>query len=501
METDHHPVSRVVIRPCRPRRVIVRMREGFVRVEPPCHELDRLAVVGHEAEDDPSHGYRITRRPIPLGRQPDRAYQLFPRGLWPVIVFVLEQAGYDLYDTGLGVRPTELPTPDVSRVPTSVVVKPDDIAWLAGQYGGLIEYRAGGIHPLDFVTALVLAYPDASIAIAREKIERNYDVASHLRGHGVQVAVASTRQRPGPETRVVVTTYYGLARAEVEHRQIVIVLDAVEALGHRARFALQFAWRGRLFAMVDAQTRLSAGERQQLQAVFGLGRLRLMRPHEHDRQVDVIWHRIEGGLGNVRSLDPVAVKRQGIWCNQLRNQRVAQAALDLAHPRTNPVNFDTPHEPQTQRVLVLVENIEHALQLASKLPGWPVQTGADVNVTGLNASDRRELDARRAIWPVGRMIVTHAGFVAIDLAEWDVVVRADGGIDSGLLTAEGAISRRGARPPLLLIDFFDRFHPSLKRNSARRRQAYSKQGWFDRGVDRLQAQVELFLDSFRGGPS
>jgi hypothetical protein len=152
-------------------------------------------------------------------------------------------------------------------------------------------------------------------------------------------------------------------------------------------------------------------------------------------------------------------------------------------------------------VLVLVENVEHAEVLANRLPGW-------------------SLCAKDAASPgptlTGRVIATWEGAKDLDVSEWDVVIRADGGMGlTPLLDAEAIVfgknniaTNRAPDPidnymgqtehRLLLIDFDDKHHPLLRKWSRNRWSAYAEKGWFGLGVDPVEARVERFLSSRPG---
>jgi hypothetical protein len=149
-----------------------------------------------------------------------------------------------------------------------------------------------------------------------------------------------------------------------------------------------------------------------------------------------------------------------------------------------------------QGVIVLVENLEHALALGRRLPDWPILTGVEVCLHGLPAEKASQI---RPASPLGEAhplyaIVTASGLGTLDMSAVGVVVRADGGVGlPALLGKSFVVTESDPPPPVLLIDFCDRHHPMLRRWSRWREKAYAERGWFAPGVVPVQARVEQFL--------
>jgi len=113
--------------------------------------------------------------------------------------------------------------------------------------------------------------------------------------------------------------------------------------------------------------------------------------------------------------------------------------------------------PADPRLLVLVENVEHALALARQLPGWTLLTGQDVCSSGLGKKDRQLLQAGKKTWPTLRaVLVTATALQHADLGGFDVVLRADGGTRPAPLPACPSLPSGRPVRPLLLVDLDDR---------------------------------------------
>jgi hypothetical protein len=147
-------------------------------------------------------------------------------------------------------------------------------------------------------------------------------------------------------------------------------------------------------------------------------------------------------------------------------------------------------------VLVLVENVEHALALAPHLPGWPLLTGPHVCKEGLDAHHLEALGRGKESWTVqpACAVVTTTAVQAVNLNDVDVLVRADGGVGLPPIPTAGLVvpNEQGDRP-LLLVDLDDRHHPQLRKWSRTRKEAYLERGWLTPGVDPTRARVQRFL--------
>ena len=205
----------------------------------------------------------------------------------------------------------------------------------------------------------------------------------------------------------------GADGVDLHRRDIVIVLDAPEALGRYARLALTGAPQARLYGLLDRSRRLAPYDGDRVLALFGLDEVVIPRHGCVERPVEVVTVRVTGGPAVAPGDDVVALKRRAVWLNPVRNRRLARLAGALAQGDLGRVAAESPAlaarlgDGAESRVVVLVENVEHALALAERLPGWPIVTGPDVVTVGLSAQPGRgpgavPLGRRGATGPHGR---------------------------------------------------------------------------------------------------
>ena len=457
---------------------------------------------------DPRRGGRLIRVAKPLFRRIDDPHYgpglVVPAGLEAVVRRLFGREGYAVRETGE--RPAALPAPDLDGAARIGPVDRVVLDLVHQRDRGVIAFDGERVDPSHLVAQIVLAYPELTFAIVASRRREVSRLAARLRRHVPDVSWATGSSPLGKIGRVLVSTplELGATPIEIGNRQFVIHMDVVEAVGVNAQFALRHASRARLFALRDRSRDLAPYERFQVAALFGFDEVVIPGHGEHLRPVEVDFRRIVGGPVLDEALNVVALKRAAIWRHGLRNRWIARLARDLAAGDGRALRaLKAPTAERLQgagemSVVVLVENLEHALDLVARLPGWPIVAAADIAAAGLRAEQAELLARSRWEGPgaPARAIATALGLESIGVAPWDVVVRADGGTGAPPIL-ELLITGNQNRGPLLLLDFDDRHHPELLRRSRGRRDDYRLRGW---SVDGRQAPtpVERFLAARTG---
>jgi hypothetical protein len=425
--------------------------------------------------------------------------------LEPVVRLVLGQAGYEVRTVGQG-RPS-LPPPRLDLLPTSDARDGSFLSLVEHHERGLIRYHQMGVDPARLVAEVAAGWPDKTLAAVVRREEEGNWLRGRLRSYGVDATLVTGRHHACGPSRVVVTTPVGLAYTptEVEWLDIVIAMDAQDATGKSYMECLSHAWRARLYGLLTVDARPAPLERDQMQALFGFQKVFVPQHGHRLRPLRVVNNSVKGGPELPATSDLVVLKRRGLWHHALRNRRVARLARAFAGGDT-----DTLTEMlgpggvghlTSPGVIILVENVEHALVLGELLPDWPVFTGADVCEHGLTGEQIRRLRHQRDPFDFGPLhaIVTPAVLPDLDFRRVDVVVRADGGVDLPPLNLEALVeSDQEPVRPLLIVDFIDRHHPVFRQRSRARQESYNDAGWFRPGIDPAAARVERFLASRPG---
>ncbi len=512
----------------RPASAVDLWRDGqVIEVRPPCEDLRRaLRAVRYATHPDPAHGYRVRAEARPLFSE--FPYDAPCLSLWAGLEaparLILRQAGWRVR------LPKNTPAClSAGQMHANPINRPLDgglLRLVRHHDRGLVRYEATAVDPAWLIGQVALAFPALTVAVAVARVAEARELAKRLAPLVPGVEAVTGRRLPARVGRVVVATYTGLGHTPIalEHRQIVIALNAAEAVGENPRSCLEHAWRARLYGLLPRDVRLSPHDRAWVRALFGFQEVDVPRHGLEERAVVRARVQIGGGDPLPRNADLLTVKRFGLWHHQPRNRTIARLARLLADGDADGLASRFPDVARALngggagRVMVLVECMEHGIALAARLPGWDLVDAE---------ADTPELAARQ------RAIVTFRGLSLGAATNAEVLIRADGGtglppnLERALLqrapaelaeteelptasagrdlpqcgtsgavgSAEGGVPHCGTirRDPLVLVDFDDRHHPVLRRRARHRCAAYAERGWYQAGIDPVRARVEAFV--------
>jgi hypothetical protein len=501
-----------------PERQVVsveRRGQGIV-VQPPCAEVFAvLQTTKHAYAPRPGRGGRTFKVVQDLFKVEDASWEgpqtVLAAGLESVALHLLERAGFKVsHSVETMLPPRAIPVPDFAAARQLGPVDRAMLDFVHDHDRGLVRYQAGSVRPARLIAQVALAFRDRTIAVAAKRRADVRRLGRLLRKHLPGMVDIVDGPAPKRLRRVVVTTFLGLGEpaVEIEKLDILVVPDAAEALEANARMAIPHAEAARLYGFLEIGRHLAPYDADWLAAVFGLEEVVIPRHGCIGRPVEVVAVKGVGGQGRAADLDTVALKREGLWRHGLRNRRIAALARALADGDRQRLDAEYPAVaarlagrggPLT--VALLVENVEHALAIAGRLPGWPIVAGSHVATVGLPGRPARLLARRRwdGAGTPARAIVTMAGLEGSGLERLDVLVRADGGrhVPPAL---DGIVIRASApnRRPLLVVDVDDRHPPRLRQWARQRRAAYLERGWVVDGVGPA-TRVERFLADRPGG--
>lgn len=201
--------------------------------------------------------------------------------------------------------------------------------------------------------------------------------------------------------------------------------------------------------------------------------------------IKVTWLPIRMAFNPVeRYSNRVAKKRYGIWTNLDRNRIIAAAVREY---------------PEDHQILILVETIEHAVNLGHLLPEFTLVYSsmmpsdcANYKKRGLLPKDYKSLTdydkhRLRGEFEAGtlkRVIATDVWATGVDFEQLNVLVRADDR-DSDIVDVQGPgrVSRIYTSPEGVkkefgeVIDCMDTFDSTFYRKSMGRRNSYKLLGW------------------------
>lgn len=199
--------------------------------------------------------------------------------------------------------------------------------------------------------------------------------------------------------------------------------------------------------------------------------------------IQVKWSRVRMDVNPVEGEEnAVERKREGIWCNPVRNEKIAHDARR--------------YDADTQ-VLITTETIDHAIRLKKLLPEFTLvysAMGLDwkrrakyVNKGLLDSRERVMTPARRQFLTrqfekgkLKKVIVTTVWNAGVSMNFLEVLIRADGGASRiNDVQIPGRVSRinKQGKKVGILHDYIDSFDIKFLNRSVSRYQSYKRQKW------------------------
>jgi len=175
--------------------------------------------------------------------------------------------------------------------------------------------------------------------------------------------------------------------------------------------------------------------------------------------------------------------RLGYWANFARNNNIARVVYEEIPKRV------ADKDPQ---ILILVDKVEHALELKKLLPDFDVvygeidkETAQAFKKTGLLTEDpitRKQVEAIREQFTAGtrkRVIATGIWSTGVDFPHLSVIIRADGGASQIKdIQMPGRVCRLAENKSKgILVDFGDFFDFWAARRAKSRFDSYKEKQW------------------------
>ena len=468
--------------------------------------LDRLQGAEHTLVND-QHGCHLEAKIQPLlgmetvynGTKPGTSGMSvrFTRSMEPVVQHLLREKGYSIQSAA---AVAGLPAADLDAVQGRGVVDDSILALVRRCHRGIV--RCGPQVDLAWVLVQIAwAYPALSIVIASARVDEVSQIAAQVRQwlpDDVKL-VRSGSIIPGPK-RIVIGTYQGLLGGcmDINRRGLLIALDAVEILGKLGLELLNAATNARLLGFLpDDRKKMAPRDADHVRSFFGFQECHIPLHGYKSLPVDVVFEKI---IGRQVSADTGSIAiRNGIWHDHLRNRRIQKLARYLQENDQQGLTqfkkvYRATEGRDTRRTAVLVENVEHGLKIARKLPGWPLIAGPDVYLQGLKRQDQELFQSiAKTSSDNAHGIFTITAIDRLDPRKIDVLIRADAGIGLPPIDNKRLLIPNTDQHRLLLIDFDDRRHHDLRVLTRRRKKAYDKRGWYRVGADPVEERVKDFL--------
>lgn len=475
--------------------------------------------------DDFLHGYDVQqiRESLLLGDRlagsgsMELRERLANAGLIELLENLAWKRGYELRGTA-----ETLVTPLPSPVHVSQLSYWPFVDFASNQPRGLIRV------PKQFdiavlVAELAVAYPDNRIMLLG-KVRDLKRVHEQLRQllpceelANQQLALVAGDRRLRIEDdfafpRIICCTPTAAADLDSEKCDIVIMYDAFECMHEAMKWPLiQPNTQFKLFGIVRANRVPKPYEQARLHQVFGFQLIDLMGGGRVRRDVHVAWVRHAGktpsgavtrtpAVGNGKPTETVN-SLSAYTHNHYRNDVISRLAKKLWAGETlggaklkDIQKWLRTCERRPLRVTVLVDRLDHGIQLARRLKDWPILAGPKNNLHNLPKSIRRRIKTAPKQWLLGdRQIIVANEAQSFAGCHSDVLIWASGGTAAADLPNHWLFGADDPRRPLLIVDFLDHFADATCRWSFKRLAHYDQRDIFRVGTPAAIGRMERFL--------
>jgi hypothetical protein len=462
-----------------PPAILIRDYGACANIHPaPPEMFEELLVDRQRFLSDGRGGLRREAQPQCLfDLDPDGGVNV-PAGLVPRLAAAARRAGYRVDIQDHGEPPRAAPSPEFVGLIDNARL--DLAGSLAGNRRGVIEVRSAQ-DKLSMVELVARVFTLRPIAIVTKSRREARTICWHLGRTLAEPVECCIRGSVRPDARIRVGTINNL---DLTVAGVVVFVDATQILHKDVPGRLMILRRTRIYGLLGDHFAPSRRERLLIEAYAGPVIGRLGPPGERSGDVRAAF---ASWPGRNRPDEPLGLiwKRRSIWHNPDRNAAIARLAEalaggDLATLWTYGLFLDGEDDlghGEKQRVVVLVESLEHGRELGRLLPGWRV-LGA--NEACLADSNEHELagpiPAGQKKYP-DRVIMTLAFAHGLGSLETDVIIRADGTPWALDLALASGRTPAIAEQPVLLVDLDDDQDRTARDATWARRRDYRDRGW------------------------
>ncbi len=319
------------------------------------------------------------------------------------------------------------------------------------------------------LTQIADAFPEASISVVATTKRQSRECNVAFDAHCPQRLLAGRQfgvEQP-PQIQIGLPTQ--LDPHHCYHSDFILVPDPVAALRPNIRrLIVERCPRSRLVGLLEVSRGLAPYDERRVNAMFScraisIGDPLLPRPLEIlTRRYNFRGHRIDGGTR-------LAKKRRLLWRNRDRNQLIQECCEQLERRLIQQQNPGC--------IVVVVETIEHVLQLLRLIPTASVRRSQNYTHHGLDATQRFELENRR--WTPSSPPPTRVSIAT--LTEYAGIPSRHIG---GLVVAHGlpvtcqihANSVDPSQPRLPVVEIVDHGDADFRYAASERRRTYGRQG-------------------------
>lgn len=407
-------------------------------------------------------------------------FLVVPAGLYARVAQTL--SAYNYPHTFKDLRPISLPEPNWAAIDEPREGQDVILAKIAVCDMGQIEAPTGDGKTWVIVQVCRM-YPTARIIIVVPGI----DVAKTIRDRllGV-IPKADVGQLGGGKLergrRITVCVRNSLSKADLDHCQLLMYDECHTAAGDKTARELTCARNCKMFGFSASPEMRTDKADMLVEALFGPV-IHVTEYEESQKRgnvvpIRVLMRSVVVGPGIVSSNTQV-LNKLGIWCNDDRNQRIAEDARE--------------YSKNGEQIFIAVKTVQHGLELLRHLPDFTfvyAQMDAKMRKKYEKEGVIREGDhpitsyARERLqeeFESGKLlkVIATCWKHGVSFNHLQVLIRADGlAADTDSVQLPGRLSRLDdGKDYGLLIDYMDQFNPTLNNRAKQRMRMYRKKKW------------------------
>lgn len=347
---------------------------------------------------------------------------------------------------------------------------------------------ATGFGKSFLIGELIRGFPDSRFIVTAPGISETKNLYNRIKEivPAKDLSLLGAGSKDPPDRRVAVAVSRSVHKADFQNADF-FLCDEAHSCGHNVFSTMLLSSLGdsRNYGFTATPSGRSDKSEKVMEALFGvpIARFEYQDCVEAGNvtPIDVIFYKVPGEIASSQSRFGnkfVQNKRRFYWRNEVRNLTIALIAKEL---------------PEDEQILIMVESVDHLIHLAKLLPDYALVYGDGNDLQKRAAAQRIKLENRHShtkeesdkiynefrAGTLKKAIATGVYKQGVDFPGLSVLIRADGS-PSKIASSQipGRLSRLSAdKNRAVLIDFWDVFNETAKRNYFMRMRNYKKNGW------------------------
>jgi superfamily II DNA or RNA helicase len=465
--------------------IVSRVDHHLIHIEPSCLDVlkdtltyERRVQTGGRQQDVEYVTFRLFRE--------EDGHLVVPAGLRDLVIDELQAAGNVVTETDC--RSYRLSDPDLSQM--HVLRDEHQIELVANiaaaEFGGVFEAPTGAGKSF-IIKQICNMWREAKIIItcySTEIVRDFYDKLSEIFPNQAVGMVGGGKNETG--RRITCAVDKSLMKCDLENCDIFIYDEVHRSASRTPADAMAYLKKARRFGF--SASPFGRGDKADIEimAMFGprLVEVSYAEVQETGAIVPIEVRMLSmRDAQRIQNVTPISIKRNGIWRNTDRNGMIVDAVTEAKAEFGKDV-----------QILILVEKVEHVIEIAKHLPDFELVYGNMEPALRINAERKGYI--QRGVHPITtkrriqlhdsfqsgelrRAIATSLWSTGVDFPQLQVLINAGGQTNPIACTQiPGRVCRAYPGKTIgIMYDFLDEHDQGLERRARQRMAFYRKKGW------------------------